>query len=126
MTRKTIQTPDAPKAIGPYSQAIQAGDTVYLSGQIGLDPASGQMVEGTEAQAHRVLQNLRAVARAPEDGVIEALEGTAPDHFVLAVQWHPERSTHDDAASRELFRALVEAARVWRAKKSTEYRVPST
>jgi reactive intermediate/imine deaminase len=64
MTRKTIQTADAPKAIGPYSQAIQAGNTVYLSGQIGLDPATGQMVEGTEAQAHRVLQNLRAVARA--------------------------------------------------------------
>ena len=64
MTRKTIQTADAPKAIGPYSQAIQAGNTVYLSGQIGLDPVTGQMVEGTEAQAHRVFQNLRAVARA--------------------------------------------------------------
>ena len=64
MTRKTIETADAPKAIGPYSQAIQAGDTVYLSGQIGLDPATGQMVEGTAAQAHRVLQNLRAVARS--------------------------------------------------------------
>jgi reactive intermediate/imine deaminase len=64
MTRKVIETPDAPKAIGPYSQAIEAGGTVYLSGQIGLDPATGQMVEGTEAQAHRVLQNLRAVARA--------------------------------------------------------------
>ena len=64
MTRKTIDTADAPKAIGPYSQAIQAGDTVYLSGQIGLDPATGQMVDGIEAQAHRVLQNLRAVARA--------------------------------------------------------------
>jgi reactive intermediate/imine deaminase len=64
MTRKTIQTADAPKAIGPYSQAIQAGNTVYLSGQIGLDPVTGQMAEGTEAQAHRVLQNLRAVARA--------------------------------------------------------------
>jgi reactive intermediate/imine deaminase len=64
MTRKVIETPDAPKAIGPYSQAIEAGGTVYLSGQIGLDPATGPMVEGTEAQAHRVLQNLRAVARA--------------------------------------------------------------
>jgi reactive intermediate/imine deaminase len=64
MKPKVIETPDAPKAIGPYSQAIRAGKTVYLSGQIGLDPATGQMVEGTEAQAHRVLQNLRAVARA--------------------------------------------------------------
>lgn len=52
-------------------------------------------------------EGLRVVARCPEDGIIEALEGTAPDHFVLAVQWHPERST--DAASQEIFRALVEA-----------------
>ena len=64
MRPKVIETPDAPKAIGPYSQAIRAGNTVYLSGQIGLDPATGQLVEGTEAQAHHVLQNLRAVARA--------------------------------------------------------------
>ena len=59
-----IQTPDAPVAIGTYSQAIRANDTVYLSGQIGLDPASMQMVEGIEAQIHRVFQNLRAVASA--------------------------------------------------------------
>jgi reactive intermediate/imine deaminase len=64
MTRTVIETPGAPKAIGPYSQAIRAGDTVYLSGQIGLDPASGQLVEGTEAQAHRVFANLKAVAEA--------------------------------------------------------------
>ena len=64
MKREVIHSDDAPKAIGPYSQAIRAGDTVYLSGQIGLDPATGQMVEGVEAQAHRVLQNLRAVAQA--------------------------------------------------------------
>lgn len=54
-------------------------------------------------------KGLRVVARCPEDGIIEALEGTAPDHFVLAVQWHPERST-EDAASRAIFQALVEAA----------------
>jgi reactive intermediate/imine deaminase len=64
MTRRAIETPDAPKAIGPYSQAIQAGNTVYLSGQIGLDPVSGQMVEGTEAQTDRVFRNLQAVAEA--------------------------------------------------------------
>jgi reactive intermediate/imine deaminase len=64
MTRTAIETPGAPKAIGPYSQAIRAGDTVYLSGQIGLDPATGQLVEGTEAQAHRVFANLMAVAEA--------------------------------------------------------------
>jgi putative glutamine amidotransferase len=54
---------------------------------------------------------LRIVARCPDDGIIEALEGTSPDHFVLAVQWHPERSVDDDDPSRRIFRALVEAAR---------------
>ncbi len=64
MTLQSIETAGAPKAIGPYSQAIRAGNTVYLSGQIGLDPATGQLVDGTEAQANRVFANLRAVAEA--------------------------------------------------------------
>ena len=59
-----IQTRDAPEAIGTYSQAVRAGDTVYLSGQIGLDPATMQMAEGIEAQTHRVFRNLAAVAAA--------------------------------------------------------------
>jgi reactive intermediate/imine deaminase len=62
--RQFIQTPDAPAAIGTYSQAIRVKDTVYLSGQIGLDPATMQMVEGIDEQIHRVFQNLRAVAAA--------------------------------------------------------------
>lgn len=64
MSVKVISTPSAPAAIGPYSQAIRAGATVYLSGQIGLDPANGQMVEGFEAQARQVFENLKAVAEA--------------------------------------------------------------
>jgi len=65
MSNKTIiQTPDAPAAIGTYSQAVRVDHTVYLSGQIGLDPTSMQMVEGIEAQIHRVFQNLRAVTVA--------------------------------------------------------------
>jgi len=60
--------------------------------------------------AERVGDGLRIVARCPDDGIIEAMEGTAPDHFVLAVQWHPERSVDDDEPSRAIFRALVEAA----------------
>ena len=64
MTRQPIQSPDAPAAIGPYSQAIRAGDTVYLSGQIPLDPKTGQLVEGIDVQAHQVFKNLRAVAAA--------------------------------------------------------------
>jgi len=59
-----IQTPDAPAAIGTYSQAVRVDNTVYLSGQIGLDPNTMAMVEGIEAQVHRVFQNLRAVADA--------------------------------------------------------------
>jgi len=64
--KKIIQTPDAPGAIGTYSQAIRMGDTVYLSGQIGLDPHTMQMAEGIEAQIHRVFQNLRAVSSAAD------------------------------------------------------------
>ncbi|MCR4304278.1 MAG: RidA family protein [Gallionella sp.] len=64
--RQFIQTPDAPAAIGTYSQAIKVGETVYLSGQIGLDPHTMQLAEGAEAQIHRVFQNLRAVASAAD------------------------------------------------------------
>ena len=64
-----IQTRDAPEAIGTYSQAVRVGEkgggaTVYLSGQIGLDPASMQMADGIEGQTHRVFRNLSAVAVA--------------------------------------------------------------
>jgi reactive intermediate/imine deaminase len=62
--RIIIATPNAPAAIGTYSQAVRVGNTVYLSGQIGLDPASMQLVEGIEAQIHKVFKNLAAVAAA--------------------------------------------------------------
>ena len=64
MSKQIIHTDGAPQAIGTYSQAVKVGNTVYLSGQIGLDPASMQMVEGIEAQVHRVFTNLKAVAQA--------------------------------------------------------------
>jgi len=60
--------------------------------------------------ADRVGDGLRIVARCPDDGIVEAVEGTSPDHFVLAVQWHPERSVDEDAVSRAIFSALVKAA----------------
>ena len=66
MSKTIISTPDAPKAIGTYSQAVKVGDTVYCSGQIGLDPETMLMVEGIDAQIHRVFNNLAAVAK--EDG----------------------------------------------------------
>lgn len=65
MSREIINTDQAPQAIGTYSQAVKVGGTVYLSGQIALDPQSMTMVEGdTEAEIRRVLDNLQAVARA--------------------------------------------------------------
>jgi putative glutamine amidotransferase len=60
--------------------------------------------------ADGVGDGLRIVARCPDDSIVEALEGTTPDHFVIAVQWHPERSVEADEASRAIFRALVVAA----------------
>ena len=62
--KQPISTPAAPAAIGPYSQAVRVGQTVWLSGQIGLDPATGQLAEGFEAQAERVFDNLAAVVQA--------------------------------------------------------------
>ena len=64
MSKTIISTNNAPAAIGTYSQAVKVGDTVYLSGQIGLDPVSGQMVEGFDAQVVRVFENLKAVTEA--------------------------------------------------------------
>lgn len=65
MSKQAISTPAAPQAIGTYSQAVKAGNTVYLSGQIPLDPASGEMVQGDmRAQVTRVFENLSAVAKA--------------------------------------------------------------
>jgi len=61
--------------------------------------------------ADAIGNGLRIVARCPDDGIIEALEGADPNHFVLAVQWHPERSVDDDEPSRAIFRALIQAAK---------------
>jgi len=74
MSKKIIATASAPAAIGPYSQAVQAGSTVYLSGQIGLDPASMQMAEGIDAQIVRVFDNLKAVAAASGGSLADAVK----------------------------------------------------
>jgi reactive intermediate/imine deaminase len=75
MTREIIRTKQAPEAIGPYSQAVRNGDTVYLSGQIPLDPATMTVVPGEiGTQAHRVFRNLRAVCEAAGgslDGILK-------------------------------------------------------
>jgi len=102
----------------------QAGRAVPIAHQVEIDPAShlgdivgtlgGQHVIPVNSSHHQSADllgdGLRVAARCPEDGVIEAIEGTAPDHFVVAVQWHPERSL-EDGTSLAIFKALVSAAK---------------
>ena len=77
MSRQSIHTKRAPEAIGTYSQAIRAGDTVYLSGQIPLDPATMQLVTGDiEAEIRRVFENLKAVAEAAGGSLAHAVKMT--------------------------------------------------
>jgi 2-iminobutanoate/2-iminopropanoate deaminase len=72
-----IATNEAPKAIGPYSQAIRSGNTLYTSGQIALDPATGNLVDGDfAAQAHRVFENLKAVLAAAGTGFSNVVKAT--------------------------------------------------
>jgi len=76
MAKTIVSTPNAPGAIGTYSQAVRCGDTVYVSGQIGLDPATMQLVEGVEAQIHRVFRNLGAIAEAAGGSLADAVKVT--------------------------------------------------
>ena len=61
MSKKIISTTQAPAAIGPYSQAVQTGNLVFTSGQLGMDPVSGELAAGVEAQAHQAFKNLEAI-----------------------------------------------------------------
>ena len=76
MPKSIINSANAPAAIGTYSQAVRCGDTVYVSGQIGFDPATMQLVDGIEAQIHRVFQNLRAIAEAAGGSLTHAVKLT--------------------------------------------------
>ena len=76
MTRQAISTSGAPSAIGPYSQAIAVDGFVFCSGQLGLDPASGELAEGVEAQAERALRNLAAVLDAAGLGLADVVRTT--------------------------------------------------
>jgi putative glutamine amidotransferase len=99
----------------PIAHMVEADATSKL-GEIVTPAAKGERVSIAVNSSHHqsaetIGEGLRIVARCAQDGIIEGLEGTSPDHFVLAVQWHPERSVDDDEGSRAIFRALVEAAR---------------
>ena len=73
---KTVSTPNAPAAIGPYSQAQISGSFVYTSGQIGIDPATGTVAPDVEAQAHQVFRNLAAVLDAAGSSITKVLKTT--------------------------------------------------
>lgn len=110
MGKEAITSKHAPAALGPYSQAIRAGDTVYLSGQLGLDPESGALVDGIEAQTHQIFKNLRAVAQAADgelDDIVKLtlllvdLDDFAKVNDVMASYFeppYPARATYQVAA----------------------------
>jgi putative glutamine amidotransferase len=103
----------------PVNHAAGRKVPIAHSIKIENDSKLAEIVHAPEVQvnsshhqsADRVGSGLRVVARCAEDGIIEALEGTSAEHFVLAVQWHPERSVRDDESSRAIFQTFVEAAR---------------
>ncbi|HEX8012670.1 MAG TPA: RidA family protein [Casimicrobiaceae bacterium] len=124
MTKQAIHSSAAPAAIGPYSQAIRAGGTVYLSGQIGLDPATGDLREGIDAQARQVFENLRAVAQAAGGSLDDIVKVTllladmadfARVNEIMAsffARPYPARATYQVAALPKGARVEVEAVLV--------------
>jgi 2-iminobutanoate/2-iminopropanoate deaminase len=76
VTKRIVSTTEAPAAIGPYSQAIAAGGLLFCSGQLGLDPATGELAEGLETQVGRALQNLDGVLRAAGAGASDVIKTT--------------------------------------------------
>jgi putative glutamine amidotransferase len=99
---------------------VAVASASLLADQIlGAQQTASVPVNSSHHQSADVVgDGLRAVARCPEDGIIEALEGTAPGHYVLAVQWHPERTFEQDPASRCLFQVFVDSARQWNERKA--------
>jgi len=75
--KKIIKTGDAPAAIGPYSQAVEINGTLYISGQLGIDPSTGKMVEGgIKEQTNQVLKNIEAILRAAGYSLVEVVKST--------------------------------------------------
>ena len=108
---KPIQTDQAPAAIGPYSQAVSHNGLVFVSGQLGLDPVSGALVEGIEAQTRRALQNLVAILAAAGLGPKNVLKATVyvanMDDFALVNKLYAEVFTPPFPA-----REVIQAARL--------------
>jgi reactive intermediate/imine deaminase len=128
MGKQIIQSADAPAAIGPYSQAVRAGDTLYMSGQIPLDPKTMQIVDGgIDAQARQVFANLRAVALAAGAALNDIVKLTilrtdlsefAQVNEIMAAHFdapYPARATYQVAALPRGARIEVEAVLVLRS-----------
>ena len=102
----------------PQAHTVEVEPHSRLGQIVGADAKHGRAIPVNSSHhqsADAVGDGLKVVARSPQDGIVEALEGTAPDHFVLAVQWHPERSVNDAPELAEsahaIFRAFIKAAR---------------
>jgi len=100
MVLTTVSTTEAPAAIGPYAQAVDTGDSLFCSGQLGIDPASGNLKEGVQAQAKQALANLGAVLRAA---------GLGPDRVVKTTLFLAD--IKDFAAVNEIYAAFFGAHR---------------
>jgi len=105
-TENVLENAGKGRASSRAEDLIRSGDGTTESRALSIPVNSSH-----HQSADTIGDGLKIVARCPTDGIVEAIEGTQPDHFVLAVQWHPERSFDDDAHSRAIFKALVEAAR---------------
>jgi putative glutamine amidotransferase len=116
--RSTVNHNAGAKVEVAHKVAIAAASLLadqILSGQ---QTASVPVNSSHHQSADIVGDGLRAVARCPEDGIVEAVEGTVPGHYVIAVQWHPERTFEQDGTSRRLFQTFVDSARQWIACKA--------
>lgn len=117
-TRAKVDHEAGSKIAVAHTAAIEQGsrlsEIVYPAAHRPTSDVQGPIIVPVNSSHHQsadvIGDGLRIVARCSEDGIVEALEGTAPDHFVVAVQWHPERSVDADAASRAIFQAFVKAA----------------
>jgi putative glutamine amidotransferase len=110
----------------PSAHAVEIAPSSRLAEIVGAGAKTAVPVNSSHHQSADVVgDGLRVVARSPADGIIEALEGTAPGHFVLAVQWHPERSVNDEpelsASARAIFRAFIAAARAKHEELAGEF-----
>ncbi|MDA3850479.1 MAG: RidA family protein [Spirochaetaceae bacterium] len=110
--KEIIHTNQAPEAIGPYSQAVRAGDLLFISGQIPLDPQTGELVQGDiQSQTHRVLKNLKAIAEQAGAGLNQVVKATVflsdMENFTAMNQVYGEYFKEDCPA-----RAAVEVARL--------------